>query len=141
LEQTRSSEEKNGLACARAALDALENNDLAAYEAAMTDDIEVFTLERARPMRGKEGMRYYFKAMHKAIGQLDTTLDNAWGIAQFALVEYDIAGEQIGPLAWIPANRDGKVVRLHVVDVVELRDGKIARVWRCDNPGEIAAGF
>jgi ketosteroid isomerase-like protein len=135
FEQTGSPDEKNNVAVVRTAFDALENHDLAAYLAAMTDDIEVHTLEQAQPMRGKDDLRAYFAAMHRAIGQLDTTIDNAWGIAGFAVVEYDIAGEQLGPIGWI-VQRD-KVIRLHVVDVVELRESKIARVWRYDNPGEI----
>lgn len=138
FEQTNSPDEKNNVAAVHAALDALENNNLAGYVATMTDDIEVYTLGRAQPMRGKDDMRASFKALHKAIGQLDTTVHNEWGIAQFAVVEYDIAGEQLGPIGWIAVQREN-VVRLHVVDVVEIRNAKIARVWRYDNPAEIAA--
>jgi hypothetical protein len=32
-----------------------------------------------------------------------------------------------------------RVLGLHIVDVAELRDGRIARIWRYDNPQEIAA--
>ena len=136
FEQTGAAEEKGNVAVVHAALDALENSNLAGYVATMTDDVEVYLSLRAQPMRGKDDLRAYYKAMHKAIGQLDTTVINAWGIAQFAVVEHDIAGEQLGPIGWVPAQRD-KVVRLHVVDVAELRDGKIARVWRYDNLSEI----
>jgi ketosteroid isomerase-like protein len=118
----------------RTELDALENNE-GMYLNALTDDVEVYTLERPDPARGKEDARAYFKAMHKAIAQLDTTIDNGWDVAKFAIVEYTIAGEQLAPLGWVPAQRDS-VIRLHVVDVDELRDGRIARVWRYDNPIE-----
>jgi len=69
----------------------------------------------------------------KAIGQLDTTVNNSWGVGQFAVVEYSITGEQLGPIAWIPAQRD-RVVNLEIVDICEMTGGKIARVWRYDNP-------
>lgn len=137
FDQTGSPEEKSNVLLCRAALDALENNDLPGYVSAVADDLEVYTLERAQPLRGKDDMRAYFKAMHKAIGQLDTTVANDWGIARFVILEYEIAGEQIGPVGWIPIQRE-KVVRLHITDVVEMRDAKIARVWRYDNPPEIA---
>jgi hypothetical protein len=75
--------------------------------------------------------------MHKAIGQLDTTAFGAWGVAQFAIVEYSIDGEQLGPIMWIPAQRD-RAIRFELVDICEIRDGKIARVWRYDNPIQIA---
>jgi steroid delta-isomerase-like uncharacterized protein len=136
VEQAGSPEEKNNVASVHASLDLLESNDQPGYLATMTDDVEVSTSQRAQPMRGKDDLRAYYKAMHKAIGQLDTTVTNVWGAAQFVIVEYDIAGEQLGPIGWIPAQRD-KVIRLHVLDVAEMRDSKIARVWRYDNLAEI----
>jgi len=121
----------------RTALDALENSE-PMYLNSFTDDIEVHTLERADPARGKDEPRAYYRATHKAIAQLDTTLVNGWSMPNFAVVEYTIAGEQIAPLGWIPLQKDA-VIRLHVVDVCEIRDGRIARVWRYDNPSEIVA--
>jgi ketosteroid isomerase-like protein len=136
FDQTGSPEENIAVNVAHASLDALEGKDEAAYVDNKTEDVEVHSLERAQVGRGREDARAYFKTMHKAIGQLDTTVDNAWGIAQFAVEEYTIAGEQMAPLGWIPVKRD-KVILLHVAQVNEVRDGKIARVWRYDNPSEI----
>jgi hypothetical protein len=138
IDQTSSPAEQSNVAVARAALDALENNNLAAYESAMADDLEVHTLERSQPLRGKGEASAYFKSMHKAIGQLDTTVTDAWGVGSFAIIEYTIAGEQLGALGWIPAQHE-RTIRLHIVDVVEVVGGKIARVWRYDNPAEIVA--
>ncbi len=145
FEQTGSPVEKSQVAIVEAALDALEGNNLARYVDAMADDATVWTLERAEPARGREEAKAYFKTMHKAIGQLDTTVDNAFGVAEdatasatFAIVEYFIAGEQLGPLGWIPAQRD-KVIRLEVVDIAEIQGGKIARLWRYDNPMQVVA--
>jgi ketosteroid isomerase-like protein len=134
--QTAPSGDKAQVAVVQSWLDALENNNEAAYLATMTDDVEVHTSERPQPLRGKPEARTYYRAMHRAIGQLDTTVENGWGVAPFAVVEYSIAGEQLGPIGWVPAQRD-KVVRLEVVDICELADGKIARVWRYDNPAQI----
>ena len=139
FEQNGLPEEKDNVTAARSWLDALEGGNLTAYEAAVSDDFSVVTAERPQSARGKEEARAYFKTMHKAIGQLDTTIDNDWGIGKFAIVEYDIAGEQIGPIGWVPARRN-KVVRMHVVDAIEFRDRKIVNVWRYDNPQEIIEG-
>lgn len=138
FEQTASPDEKKNVAVVAAALDALEGNREADYVAGVTDDAEMNTPEH-EPRHGKEAFRTYFKGMHKAISQLDTTIDNSWGVAQFGIVEYFISGEQIGPIEWIPAQRN-KVVRLQTVDIAEIRDGKIARLWRYYNPTQIAAG-
>jgi ketosteroid isomerase-like protein len=136
FEQAGSADEQRNVATVRSTLDALEGTSDSAYVATMTEDVEVITLERAQPMHGKDEARAYFKAMHKAIGQLDTTIDNAWGIAAFVIVEYSISGVELGAIGWITGPREG-VVRLHAVDVVEMQAGKIARVWRYDNPMEV----
>ena len=124
----------------KSALDALESNREAGYLAAMADDVEVDLLERVAPARGKADAKAYYLAMHKAVGQLDTTVISAWGVAPYVVVEYSVAGEQLGPLgwpvAWIPARRDN-VVRYEVVDLCEIRDGQIARVWRYESPEEV----
>jgi hypothetical protein len=124
------------VALARGALDAMENNNEAGYVGAFADDVQIETLERAQPGRGKDEAKSYYRAMHKAIGQLDTNVTGAWGVGQFAIVEYSVNGEQLGPIGWIPAQRD-HVVRFEAVDVCEIQGGKIAHVWRYDNPGEI----
>jgi ketosteroid isomerase-like protein len=139
LEQAGTPEEAASVAVGRAAIDALENDNEAGYVAGRTDDTEYYTLERAQPDRGKDAARGYFKAMRKAIGQLDTAIDNEWGIGAFSILEYSITGEQLGPIGWIPSQRN-KVIRLHVAQVNEIRDGKIARVWRYENPLEIVNG-
>jgi ketosteroid isomerase-like protein len=139
FEQVGSAEEKANVAAIRASLDALEKNDEAGYAGAMTEDVEVTTPEKPQPLRGRDGAKAYFRAMHKAIGQLDTTVDGIWGVGRFVIVEYSISGEQIGPIAWIAPQRD-KVIRLQLADIAELRDGKIARLWRYDNPAQIVAG-
>lgn len=130
--------EQDNVAVVRTALDGLENANEAAYLDTMADDVEVHTLERAEPARGKEERRAYFHAMHKAIAQLDTTMQNGWSVGPFAIVEYSITGEQLGPIGWVPQQHD-HVVKIHVVDVDEIRDGKIASVWRYDNPNEMTA--
>jgi hypothetical protein len=123
---------------ARSALDALEGTRDGAYTDTMSDDVEIHTLERGQPARGKSEAQAYFKAMHKAIGQLDTTVVNALGVGSYAIVEYTIAGEQLGPILWVPSQRD-KAIRLHLVDVVEQQGGRIRSIWRYCNPEEIRA--
>jgi hypothetical protein len=139
FDQGSTPEEAANVTIVRSWLDALEGNSDAPYLAPAADDVIVETVERPQPMHAKEDLRAYFKAMHKAIGQLDTTVNNARGIGRFVVVDYTIAGEQIAPLWWIPAQRD-KVFRLDTVSIVELAGGKIAHVWRYDNPGQMLTG-
>ncbi|MGH7439969.1 MAG: nuclear transport factor 2 family protein [Polyangiaceae bacterium] len=138
-EQTGSPDEKVSVTVGRAAIDALEANDEAGYVDTKTDDTEYYTLERAQPEVGKEAARAYFRGIRKAIAQLDTTIDNAWGIGNYSVLEYSIAGEQTAPIGWIPLQRSN-VVHLDVAQVNEDRGGKVARVWRYDNPLQIVSG-
>jgi ketosteroid isomerase-like protein len=136
LEQERTDAESANVLDVRASLSALEKGDEAEYLATMTDDVEVNVPERAQPARGKEEARAYYKAIRKEIGELDTSIDNAWGVKNFVIVEYFIVGEQAAAIGWVQPQRE-RLIKLAVVDVVEMRDGKIARVWRYDDPAQI----
>jgi ketosteroid isomerase-like protein len=136
LEQQGSADEREDVAVVRSSLDALEGSDESAYAGKMADDFELVTLEHAQPERGKAAARAYFKAMHRAVAHLDTGIDDIWGIGPYVVVEYHVVGEQIGPLGLIPAQKNN-LLKLFVVDVVELRAGKIARIVRYDNPSQI----
>jgi ketosteroid isomerase-like protein len=135
MEQSGSPDEKANVAVLHGALDALENGAQGAYEAAFAEDVQIFTRAHAQPTRGKAEVTSYFKAIRKAIGQLDTTVTDGWGIGSFAVTEYTITGEQRAALGWLPAQSD-KAIRLHVVDVAAIAGGKIARLWRYENPAE-----
>jgi hypothetical protein len=126
----------------KAWLDALENSKESDYVAALAEGAEIYTLQRALPMRGAEDAKKYFRATHKAIGQLDTIVNNAWGVAQYVVVEYDLDGEQLGAFSWIPLLasapvRNTQVAHFDIVDVCETRGGKISRIWRYDNPAQM----
>ena len=122
------------IALVRGSLDALANNDDAKLVAAMADDVEVRTQDRTEPMRGKDQIRAHARSLHASIAQLDTTVRSAYAVGPFVVVEYQISGEQVAPIGWVPAQRM-RVPHIEVADVVELKDGKISRITRYDNRG------
>jgi ketosteroid isomerase-like protein len=136
LEQTGREQEERDLAVVRASLDALENNDEAGYVGAMAEDVEWVTPASPEPLKGKAVPRGYFKTMRKAVGQLDTQIDHAWTAGPFVAVEYRITGEQKAPLGWVPMQKNA-LVDLHLVDINEVRDGKIVRIVRYENPMQL----
>jgi hypothetical protein len=136
FEQASTAEESANVAQVRASLSELEKGDQTSYVGTMTDDVLVYTPERAQPARGKEEAGTYFKGLRKQIADLDTSVLNVWGVKEFVIVEYDIVGEQIAPIGWVSLQKD-RLVKLSVIDVVEMQGGKIARVWRYDNPAQI----
>ena len=114
-------------------LSTLERGDEAGYLATVTDDVEVVLPQKADSERGKTATRTYFKALRKQIAELDTSIDNVWGLQGFVIVEYFVIGAQMAPIGVIPLEHD-RLLKLSVVDVVTMKDGKIARVRRSDNP-------
>ncbi len=139
IDRASSPEENANVVVVRAWLDALERNNEKAYVATVTEGVEVNSLEGTEPALGKESVRAYYKAMHKAIGDLDTSIENVWGVRTYVAVEYSIVGAQVGPIGWIAPHGDG-VIKMRVVDVLEMWGGSIARVWHYDNPSEILSG-
>jgi len=69
-------------------LSTLERGDEAGYLATVTDDVEVVLPQKADSERGKTATRTYFKALRKQIAELDTSIDNVWGLQGFVIVEY-----------------------------------------------------
>jgi hypothetical protein len=133
-------EEARNVGIVKSWLGALENNKEADYLDVLADAIEVVT-DEARWV-GRDDARKYYKAVHKAIGQLDTTVNDAWGTPGFAVVEYDIDGEQLGSYSWVPLlasmpPRTTQLAHFDLVDVCEIRDGKISHVSRFGNPSQV----
>jgi len=136
FEQAGTREETANVALVRAMLKALEDNQESAFLSPLASDVEVFALDRPEAVRGKDPMERLFKMMRKAIGDLDTVVQNAWGVQQFAVVEYSIAGLQLAPLgriSYVP----NRLFNARLVDIAEVREGKIARIWRYDDSGAL----
>lgn len=138
IEQSNSPEETANLVPVHATLDALESGDENVFASNMTDDVEVTTLEASEPRKGKAEARNYFRALRKSIGNLDTSIDNIWAVGNYVVVEYHLVGEQRGPIAWVPTQKD-TLIKMFIVDVMEIQTGKIARVWRYSNPSQIVS--
>lgn len=137
LEQTGAPDETARVQVVRASLDALEEGREDAYLATMTDDVELIT-QQGQTLKGKDKASTYFRTMRKSLGQLDTTIEAAWGVGDQVVIEYSISGEQRGPVGLVPLIRD-RGIRLLVVDVVGFREGRIARITRYDDQGALAA--
>ncbi len=136
FEQAGTPEETANVALVRAMLKALEDNQESGFLSTLASDVEVFTLDRPEAVCGKDALERLFKTMRKAIGDLDTVVHNAWGVQQFAVVEYSIAGLQLarlGRISFVP----NRLFSARLVDIVEVRDAKIARIWRYDDSGAL----
>jgi ketosteroid isomerase-like protein len=134
---TGADSERQNVAIVNASWDALEARNEAGYLAAISEDIDVTRLDRASSERGKVERRRFFKALASGIGSLAQTPQNAWGVGPFVIEEYSITGVHTGKLADIAPS--GHALRLHYVDVDEMRDGKIVRTTTFANSLELYA--
>lgn len=64
----------------------------------------------------------------KAFPDGKMTVDNAWGVGDYAIAEVTFEGTQKGPLGPLPATK--KPVKVATVDIARInKDGKISNVW------------
>jgi len=136
FEQEGTAEESANVALVRVRLQAVEDNQLSAYLSTMADDIEMLTLDHSQPIRGKGPAERVFRTLRNSIGDLDTVVRNAWGVQQFAVLEYSVAGLQLAPLGRIPFVPN-RLFNARVVDIFEIRNNKITRIWRYDDSGAL----
>ncbi len=133
IEHAGTPEETKNVAAVRSMLTALEDGKEADFVSAMSDEIDVFTLDSAAPVHGKDAARAYYRNTRKAIRLLDTVIQNAWGARSFVVLEYAITGLQVAPIPRI-AFAANHPLHTQFVDIAELQDGKIARLWRYADP-------
>ncbi|HEY1956261.1 MAG TPA: nuclear transport factor 2 family protein [Polyangiaceae bacterium] len=136
VEQAGTAEEAANVLTLRSTIDALEDNKPAIYLGAFADDVSIDGLERAQPAHGKDAAKAYFETMRKSIGQLDTLAQGGFGAGDWAVLEYSISGVQQAQVDRVPFVH-GRAIRLHVVDIAEIHDGKITDVVRYDDPAEV----
>ncbi|HSY42055.1 MAG TPA: nuclear transport factor 2 family protein, partial [Polyangia bacterium] len=132
LEHAGTKEEAANVAVARGVLQALEDDKESAFVSSMSDDLDVVMPGTSETVHGKSGARSYFKSTRKSIRQLDTIVQNAWGVGSFVVVEYALAGLQTASSRRPGGTADGALhpLQVHYVDIAELRSGMIARIWR-----------
>jgi hypothetical protein len=70
--------------------------------------------------------------MHDSIAYLSASVENAWGMGPIVVVEYHIVGERRPRIGRLPEQQE--LITIAVVDIVEMRHGKVARVWRYGDP-------
>jgi hypothetical protein len=132
LEHSGTAEEAANVAVARGVLQALENDKEAAFLSSMSDDLDVSTPGSLETVHGKGGAHNYFKTTRRSIRQLDTIVQNAWGVGPFVVVEYALAGLQTAVSRRPGASADGALhpLQVHYVDIAEFHGGTISRIWR-----------
>lgn len=132
LERSGTPEEAANVALIRDMLQALERDNEAAFLSPLADDVDVTPFDGGQPIRGKAAARAYFRSTRRSIRQLDTMIQNLWGVRSFAIAEYALTGLQAAPWHRVSVPKDGSLHQIHAqfVDVVEISIGKVTHIWR-----------
>ncbi len=128
-------EEEKNLEAVKTLFGALESRKEADFLAAVSDDIEHDGLLHLDTGKGKGEAKKFFQGFTKAFPDAKFEMTKAHAIGEYAIVESTMKGTQKGPLGAIAATK--KPVAIHLVDVVRVKDGKVARVWTYQNSVEL----
>lgn len=128
-------EEDKNLDAAKALFGALESKKEADFVAAVTDDVEHDGLLHLETGKGKDEAKKFFKQFTTAFPDAKFEVTKAQTIGDYAIVESTMKATQKGPLGSIAATK--KPVAVHLVDIVRVKDGKVARAWTYQNSVEL----
>lgn len=122
-------------AAVKAALIAFDKKNPADLDAVTQDDVEYQGLITSNAVKGRADLKKTFAAFYKAFPDAKMSPSLVMGVGDFAIVEYEMTGTQQGAIGNIKATK--KPVKLHAVDIVQLKDGKVSHVWTFRNSAEL----
>ena len=101
----------------------------------VADDIEHDGLFHLDTAKGKDAAKKFFKAFTTAFP--DAKFEVKWGMSNndYAILETVMTATHKGALGQIKATK--RPVSLHLVDVLKIKDGKVARAWTFQNSLEM----
>ena len=95
-----------------------------------------FTLNYAPAASTAKTLKHDLHALFVAFPKQDWQITAAWGIEDFVIVEHTVTAKQMGPFGALPASK--KDVAWHWVDILQVKDGKLAHGWSYANVAELA---
>jgi uncharacterized protein (TIGR02246 family) len=123
-------------ATAKTSLAALGPAGHAAFLSAVADDVVVDELVEPRPFTGKVGARAWLDRWARAVSGATSELALILTVGDAVILETVLSGTLNGPLG--PVSAAGKPFTVHRASIVEMRNGKIARITAFMNGKELA---
>lgn len=103
----------------------------------IADDLEWDEMAMPDTSKGKEAAKKWFTMSTAAWGEPKRTTPNQWTVGDVVISEGVFTGKHVGKLGDLaPTKKD---VTLHTVDIVQVKDGKVARGWSYGNGAELMA--
>jgi steroid delta-isomerase-like uncharacterized protein len=134
-----SADEQKNLDAVKAMYPLIEKKDEKSLLAMLTNDVVHADLTQPDDVKGKDGVKKELGGWLKAFPDLKMGVSEAWAFGDIVVTEVSTTGTFKGPLGALKPN--GKTATTHGVDVVELKDGKIARMTSYANGREMLAAY
>jgi len=114
---------------------AFEKKSEADFLASVTDDGTWDDMTMPETMKGKAAGKKFFGDVTKAFPDMKVTTTNSWTFGDFVITEATSSGTQKGAFMGIQPTK--KSVSLHMIDIVQFKDGKIVKGTTYGNGGEM----
>lgn len=128
-------EEEKQLEVAKKLLTSLEEKKEADFTGLLTDDMEHDGLFHLETSKGKDGAKKFFKQFTTAFPDAKFEVTKAVAIGDYVIAESTLKATHKGQLGTIAPTK--RPVTLHLVDILKMKDGKIARAWTYQNSLEL----
>jgi steroid delta-isomerase-like uncharacterized protein len=128
-------EEDKQLEVAKKLLTSLEEKKEADFTGLLTDDMEHDGLFHLETSKGKDGAKKFFKQFTTAFPDAKFEVTKAVAIGDYVIAESTLKATHKGQLGTIAPTK--RPVTLHLVDILKMKDGKIARAWTYQNSLEL----
>jgi len=114
--------------------------DAKAYGDVVTDDGQHIEIAGATDYKGKAALLKELEMYSKALPDMNTTVENAWGFApNIVVAKFTFGGTMKGPIG--PFKPTNKPITIHGLDVDEFKDGKMAKGTTYSNGTELLAAL
>ncbi len=127
-------EELNAGLSARIAAAANARNDDQLF-AFYADTLERWTLDARSRSLGKEESKKSWKSFIAAFPDAKATVVNSWGMNDWVIEESVVVGTHSAPFGGFATTK--KSVTLHSLDILQIKEGKVARDWSCASTQEL----
>jgi steroid delta-isomerase-like uncharacterized protein len=128
-------ENKNPMAL-KAFYGAFEAKKGADFTGLMTDNTEWQDNTMATPSKGSKDAKKVFDSMMAGYPDAKMAVNNQWGIGDFVITEETFSGTNKGSFMGMKPTK--KVVALQSLDIIMMKDGKVAKGWSFGNSMQAA---
>jgi steroid delta-isomerase-like uncharacterized protein len=131
--------EKKNVETVKSLYSLLDKQDDKDAVAMLTDDVVHADLTRPDDAKGKEAAKKDLTTSFKAFPDRKIAIKHAWAAGEVVVAQIEATGTFKGPLGALKPN--GKSATTHGIDVLEMKDGKIARITSYANEREFLSQY